>query len=75
LEYWRVYPARELKQEYAQRMKQRGNPKNFVDKFRDKDFDVYLQQYLDDNQANKKIELKSGEYLETALGNYLDVGI
>ena len=65
-EYWYVYPKRELKQEYLDRCKKRGNNEEFIFWY-SKLWDEWIAKCKEDNYASKKIELDSNEYLEDVL--------
>lgn len=65
-EYWYVYPKRELKQEYLDRCKKRGNNEEFIFWY-SKLWDEWITKCKEDNYASKKIELDSNEYLEDVL--------
>ena len=67
-DYWYVYPKRELKQEYLDRCKKRGNNEEFIYWY-SKLWDQWIDKCEEDNYASKKIELKSNEYLEDVLPN------
>ena len=65
-QYWYVYPKRELKQEYLDRCKKRGNNEDFIFWY-SKLWDEWITKCKEDNYASKKIELDSNEYLEDVL--------
>ena len=65
-EYWQVYPAIELKDEFLKRCANRGNNKQFIEWYTE-NWDKWHHQCKNDKLATKHIELKSGEYLEDVL--------
>ena len=67
-EYWWVYPARNLKQEYFRRCKERGNTDEFINLY-DKNWDEWIDSCENDSLASKHIELKSNQYLQDVLPN------
>ena len=67
-EYWQVYPQIDLKQEYLQRCKQRGNNDEFIYWY-DKQWDAWYNQCKNDKFASRHIELSSGQHLEDVLPN------
>ncbi|MBR2969476.1 MAG: hypothetical protein IKC49_00275 [Clostridia bacterium] len=68
IEYWQVYPNIELKQEYLERMKNRGNNQDFID-YQAKLWEEWVNGCKFDQYASKHIELKSGQFLEDVLPN------
>ena len=56
-----VYPDRNIKEEYIQRYKDRGNNDAFVDLL-DKNWDNWIDE-MDNQEGCKKIILGSGQYL------------
>ena len=68
IDYWWVYPKRELKEEYLERCKKRGNNKEFIYWY-NKLWDKWIDECINDNNASKHIELNSNEYLEDVLPN------
>ena len=56
-----VYPGRELKEEYIERYKNRGNPPEFIILV-EKNWDAWIDE-LDNQMGCTKIKLKSKEYL------------
>lgn len=68
LEYWWVYPNLELKREYLNRCKNRGNNRKFI-KFYKKNWKNWYFLCKNDKNASKHIELKHGEFLESVLPN------
>lgn len=64
--YWQVYPSIELKDEYLQRMKDRGNNADFIN-YQAKLWDFWVNGCKNDEYATKHIELKSGQHLEDVL--------
>jgi hypothetical protein len=70
LEYWWVYPKRNLKDEYLDRCKKRGNNSEFIFWY-DKLWDEWINECINDNNASKHIELESNEYLEDVLPNLI----
>ena len=69
-EYWHVYPKRELKDEYLNRCKKRGNNKEFIYWY-SKLWDEWIDKCEEDKYASKKIKLNSNEYLEDVLPNLI----
>ena len=67
-EYWQVFPNKELKQEYLQRMKNRGNNDAFIN-YQDLMWEEWIDGCKNDQNAKKHIELKAGQYLEDVLPN------
>ncbi len=69
-EYWYVYPKRELKEEYLNRCKKRGNNEEFIYWY-SKLWNEWIDKCEADKKASIKIELKSNEYLEDVLPNLI----
>ena len=67
-EYWWVYPRIDLKDEYMNRCKKRGNNKEFI-KWYSKLWDEWIEKCKRDKLATKHIELQSHQYLEDILPN------
>ena len=67
-EYWWVYPNRNLKQEYLERCKNRGNNDEFIYWY-SKLWDEWITNCENDLFATRHIELKSNQYLEDVLSN------
>ncbi len=67
-EYWWIYPKIELKSEYLERCKKRGNNQEFI-KWYSKLWDEWIENCINDKNASKHIQLKSNEYLEDVLPN------
>ena len=65
-EYWQVYPNVNLKQEYLNRCKKRGNNEIFISNL-NKNWDNWCKQCKKDKHATKHIELQKGQYLEDIL--------
>lgn len=63
IKYWIVFPDYDCKQEYVQRMVERGNKKHFVENI-STNYDNYISQHFNDGACVKKIVLKKGEFLE-----------
>ena len=61
LHYNLIYPERELKQEYIQRYKDRGNNEGFI-KLLETNWDSWMDE-MDNEQGCSKVRLKSGQYL------------
>lgn len=68
LEYWWIYPKRELKEEYLERCKNRGNNDEFIYWY-DKLWDEWIDACINDTKASKHIELDSNQYIEDVLPN------
>ncbi len=63
-EYCLVYANKSLREEYAERMKNRGNNSIFIDKMTNHEYwDEFYDENFNDKNAKYKIELKSGQYL------------
>jgi hypothetical protein len=56
-----VYPNRDIKDEYIQRYKDRGNNDAFVDLL-DKNWDNWMDE-MDNQEGCYKVKLNSGQYL------------
>jgi hypothetical protein len=56
-----VYPERDIKDEYIQRYKDRGNNDAFVDLL-NKNWDNWMDE-MDDQEGCQKVTLSSGQYL------------
>ena len=67
-EYWIVYPKKELKEEYMDRCKKRGNNDLFISWY-SKLWDEWINKCQSDKLASKHIELQSNQYLEQVLPN------
>lgn len=67
-EYWWVYPNKNLKEEYLNRCKKRGNNQKFIYWY-SKSWDKWIENCKKDKLASRHIELKSNEYLENVLPN------
>lgn len=67
-EYWWIYPNENLKEEYLERCKQRGNNEAFINWYSSK-WEEWIDHCKKDKIASKHIELKSNEYLENVLPN------
>ena len=65
-EYWQVYPALNLKDEFLLRCKQRGNNQKFINYYNE-NWKNWYYQCKNDKFAKKHIELTSGQYLEDVL--------
>lgn len=65
IEYIRIFPSIDQKEDYISRMRNRGNSQAFLDKIAN-NFESYITGCIDDDQAIK-IEMKKGEYLEDCL--------
>ena len=68
IDYWQVFPHKSLKEEYVERMKNRGNNHDFI-AYQVKLWDQWIEECQNDKQASKLIELKAGQYLEDVLPN------
>lgn len=62
-----VYPSIELKDEYIDRYKKRGNNKLFITLIQD-NWDEWIKE-LKDSKVERKIELKTGQYLTDYVSN------
>jgi hypothetical protein len=60
-----IYPRRELKEEYIERYKQRGNTPEFI-ALVDKNWDSWIDE-LDNQEECDKITLKAGEFIGDVL--------
>lgn len=67
-EYWWVYPRKELKDEYLDRCKKRGNNQEFISWY-SKLWEEWILNCKNDKFASNHIELKSNQYLEDVLPN------
>ena len=67
-EFWCVYPNKNLKEEYLERCKKRGNNNDFIEWYA-KVWDEWIVKYKNNKLATKHIELKSNQYLEDVLPN------
>ncbi|NCB48480.1 MAG: hypothetical protein EOM55_02510 [Clostridia bacterium] len=70
LKYWLVYPSKNCKEEYIQRLRNRGNPEELV-KIVESGFEEFIDNRDNDSYAEKKIILNAGEFLENAMKEYL----
>lgn len=63
-EYCLIYANKNLRDEYAERMKNRGNNSTFIEKMTNQEhWDEFYDENVNDKNAKYKIELKSGQYL------------
>ncbi len=60
-----VYPAKELKEEYLQRYKERGSPESFITLLNN-NWDEWLDQ-LKDQKGCDHIELKAGQFISNVM--------
>ena len=60
-----IYPEKDLKDEYLQRYKDRGNNDAFVDLL-DKNWDNWMDE-MDNQDASYRIRLKSGQYMSDVI--------
>lgn len=67
-EYWWIYPKKELKQEYMDRCRKRGNNNEFINWYA-RLWDEWINKANNDKVASKHIELQSNQYLEDVLPN------
>jgi hypothetical protein len=65
IDFWLVYPAKELKEYYLQRYKDRGNEPAFIDMI-DKNWDAFINE-LEGQEGCRKIVLTKGEYISDIL--------
>jgi len=64
IKYCLVYAGRDLYEEYAERMKKRGNSFNFIEKMTNKDiWEKFYNENKNDSNPTYKVELKKGQYL------------
>lgn len=68
LEYWRVYPNWDLKDEYIERCRARGNNETFI-YYYGKYWNKWIRMYKYDLNASKIIELQSNQFIEDVLSN------
>jgi len=61
LDFILVYPERDLKKEYLERFKKRGNDQGFIDMI-DKNWDTFIDE-MESQERCSTIPLRSGEYL------------
>ena len=66
IHYDLIYPTKECKKEYIERMQKRDNNKDFIKNMTD-NFDAYISELDEDDYPDEKIKLKPGEYLETGI--------
>ena len=71
LDDWWIYPNIDLKEEYLKRCRDRGNNKDFIDWY-SKLWDKWIKECINDKNATRHIELKSGQYLEDVLPNLIE---
>lgn len=63
-DYCLVYADKNLKNEYAQRMKKRGNNDLFIEQMTNQEsWDDFYNKNINDKNPTYKIELKEGQYL------------
>jgi hypothetical protein len=63
-EYCLVFADKDLQNEYAERMRKRGNNILFIDKMTNqKNWDEFYDQNINDKKPTYKIILKAGQYL------------
>ena len=63
-DYCLVYADKTLLEEYAERMKKRGNNSIFIEKMTNqKSWDEFYKKNINDKYPSYKIKLKSGQYL------------
>lgn len=67
-EYWWIYPSIDLKEEYLNRCKRRGNNQEFITWYSNL-WEEWIHNCQNDKLATKHIELKSNQYLEDVLPN------
>ena len=67
-QYWWVYPQKELKEEYMERCRKRGNNNEFISWY-SKRWNEWIDKCKNDKFASKHIELQSNQYLEDVLPN------
>ncbi len=67
-EYWWIYPREDLKEEYMDRCKKRGNNSEFI-KWYSKLWKEWIEKCKSDKFAIKHIELQSNQYIEDVLPN------
>lgn len=67
-EYWWIYPQEDLKDEYLDRCRKRGNNLEFINWY-SKLWKEWILLCKNDKLASKHIELKSNQYLEDVLPN------
>lgn len=66
LKYVLIYPSKDCKNEYKERLLKRGNSEEFIGWY-DMFFDKYYNQNMADTDAVLKIEMAPGEYLEDVI--------
>jgi len=67
-EYWWVYPQNDLKEEYLDRCRKRGNNSEFIYWY-SRLWEQWIDKCKNDKFASRHIELKSNQYLEDVLPN------
>lgn len=65
IDYWRIFPRFDAKQEYVQRLINRGNNPHFVNGI-ETNFERYIMVAIEDDSPHckRKIVMEKGEYLE-----------
>lgn len=68
-----VYPSKELQNEYAKRMKDRGNNEIFVEEMtRDDKWNYFYDKNPNDKTPTYKIKLKKGQYLSDVVNQIIN---
>ncbi len=67
LDFTVVYPSIELKEEYMERYKNRGNDEGFINLL-DKNWDAWITE-IDEDDELSKIELEEGEFISDVLND------
>ena len=70
-EYWWIYPQMDLKDEYLERCKKRGNNNEFINWY-SKLWEEWITNCKNDKNASRHIELQSNQYLEDVIPNLKD---
>ena len=72
IDYCLVYASLDSADEYAERMKSRGNSDIFIEKMTNKDYWKDFYELAKNNKTAKyKLELKRGEYLSDVIDNII----
>lgn len=70
--YCLVYANKELREEYAERMKKRGNSPCFIDEMTSlENWENFYKTNISDSTPKYKVELKEGQYLSDIKGMFV----
>ena len=70
IHYDLIYPSKDCKMEYLNRMKNRGNNSTFIENM-EENYDAYISELDGDDYPDEKIVLKQGEYLEDGIARLI----